>query len=249
MIEFRKITKTFNKGKSTELKLYDNLDLKINKGDFICLIGANGSGKSTLLNILCGTEAFEKGEVIVNNQDIKQIASFHRFKNISRVYQDPSLGTAPNLTVYENLALAFQKGKLFNLKLLDYSYRNIITTELKKLNMGMENKADVLVKELSGGQRQALALLMAMINEPEILLLDEHTAALDPKSSAHIMALTHRMVSERNLTTIMVTHNLEDALKYGNRIVQLGNGGVLRDITGSDKKTMDYQALNKKFVL
>lgn len=245
MITFKNISKVFNKNKDNQFTLFDDLNLTVNEGDFISLLGANGSGKSTLLNVLCGTETIDEGALYIGTETITPLPSFERFKRISRVYQDPTVGTAPNLTVYENLALALNKGKLFNLRRLGKSDEALILNELKKLNMGLDQKVDVPVKELSGGQRQALSLLMALINEPDILLLDEHTAALDPNSSKHIMKLTHKMVKERKLTTIMVTHNLEDARTYANRIIVLDKQKIAVDLGDRELKEIKKEDLEK----
>lgn len=245
MITFKNISKVFNKNKDNQFTLFHDLDLTVNEGDFISLLGANGSGKSTLLNILCGTETIDEGTLYIGTESVGTHPSFKRFKRISRVYQDPTVGTAPHLTVYENLALALNKGKLFNLRPLGKSDEALILKELKKLNMGLEHKVDVPVKELSGGQRQALSLLMALINEPDILLLDEHTAALDPSSSKYIMKLTYEMVKERNLTTIMVTHNLEDAKTYANRIIVLDKQKIAVDLCNHEVKEIKKEDLEK----
>ena len=245
MITFKNISKVFNKNKDNQFTLFQDLNLTVNEGDFISLLGSNGSGKSTLLNVLCGTETIDEGALYIGTESITPLPSFERFKRISRVYQDPTVGTAPHLTVYENLVLALHKGNLFNLRLLGKSDKALILKELEKLNMGLEQKVDVPVKELSGGQRQALSLLMALMNEPDILLLDEHTAALDPKSSKHIMKLTHEMVKERKLTTIMVTHNLEDARTYANRIIVLDKQKIAVDLCNHEVKGITKEDLER----
>lgn len=249
MLSFKEIDKTFNKGTSTESSLYKDLNLDINNGEFITIIGSNGSGKSTLLNLICGQVKPDNGLIKFDSENLLKTKGFHRFKRISRVYQDPLAGTSPSLTVIENLALASGKGKLFNLrKLSAKNERSKFIEILASLDMNLEDKLDVKVAQLSGGQRQGLSLLMALMNEPDVLLLDEHTAALDPKSSEAIMALTNKMIQERKITTIMVTHNLNHALEYGTRLLMFHEGKIIHDVKAEEKKKLDREKLINMFV-
>lgn len=249
MLFFQNIHKTFNKSTDGELKLYNNLNLQIDEGEFVSIIGSNGSGKSTLFNILCGQIVPDRGEVVFDDVVFNKKKIYERFKEISRVYQDPVAGTSPSLTVLENLSLAHDKGKLLNLKkgvhveLIDH-----FKTLLKTLNLGLEEKLDTKVGQLSGGQRQALSLLMALMNDPKMLLLDEHTAALDPKSSETIMRLTDEMVKKSRITTLMVTHNLQHALDYGDRLIMFHEGEIIFDVKGVDKDRLTRDDLISLFM-
>lgn len=249
MLKFESIQKCFNQGTLGEIHLYKDLNLAIKPGQFVTIIGSNGSGKSTLLNLITGQVAPDYGTVSFNNKNLLKIPHFKRFKKISRVYQDPLAGTAPSLTVLENLCLALNKGKLFSTKkAILKSMSTLFTAQLKMLDMGLEDKLDVRVSKLSGGQRQALSLLMALMNDPELVLLDEHTAALDPKVSESIMKLTHKMVSSKNITTLMVTHNLQHALDYGDRIIMFHEGTVVLDVEGKEKENLTREVLIQKFM-
>ncbi|CAM2836171.1 ABC transporter ATP-binding protein [Erysipelothrix tonsillarum] len=248
MLHLDKISKTFNRNTPMQTALYDNLDLKIEEGEFVTVIGSNGSGKSTLLNLICGQISPDKGMLTFMNENLLKMKNHHRFKTISRVYQDPMAGTSPSLTVLENLSLAKNKGKLMSLsKAIDQDQEAEFIEQLKTLDLGLEDKLDVQVGQLSGGQRQALSLLMALMNNPDLLLLDEHTAALDPKSSESIMKLTQKMVAERNITTIMVTHNLQHALDYGSRLLMFHNGSIINDVNGSQKTELTKEKLLHMF--
>lgn len=249
MLNFNHISKTFNRGTEAEMKLYKDLNLDVRAGEFVTIIGSNGSGKSTLFNLLCGQISPDQGDMMFNNQDISKIKVHNRFKEISRVYQDPVAGTAPSLTIMENLSLAYDKGQLMNLrKGIQKDKQSYFKELLKELNLGLENKLDAKVGQLSGGQRQALSLLMALMNDPKLLLLDEHTAALDPKSSEIIMKLTNKMVQDRDITTLMVTHNLQHALEYGTRLVMFHQGKIIFDVQGADKKALTRDDLISLFM-
>lgn len=249
MLRFHNISKTFNKNTEAELNLYDNLNLEVDEGEFVTIIGSNGSGKSTLFNVLCGQIAQETGKVIFEDKEIQNQKTHNRFKEISRVYQDPVAGTAPSLTILENLSMAFDKGKLMNFrKGVRFDKIEYFKELLKELDLGLEDKLHAKVGQLSGGQRQALSLLMALMNEPKVLLLDEHTAALDPKSSEIIMKLTEKMVAEREITTLMVTHNLQHALDYGTRLVMFHEGDIIFDVKGTDKKQLTRDDLISLFM-
>ena len=239
MLEIRNMTKTYNPGTVTELKLFQGFDLTVPDGQFISIVGSNGSGKTSLLNILCGSISLDSGDVLIDGKSIRRQKDFQRYASIGRVYQNPSLGTCPNLTMLENLSLADNKGKKFGLgfgvnkKRMDF-YRE----QLSGLGLGLEDKLNVKMGSLSGGQRQAVALLMATMTPLKVLILDEHTAALDPKTAETIMVLTGKVVTEKNLTALMVTHNLRYALEYGDRLLMLDRGKIVVDKAGEEKAAM-----------
>lgn len=239
MLEIRNMTKTYNPGTVTELKLFQGFDLTVPDGQFISIVGSNGSGKTSLLNILCGSIPLDSGDVLIDGKSIRRQKDFQRYASIGRVYQNPSLGTCPNLTMLENLSLADNKGKKFGLgfgvnkKRMDF-YRE----QLSGLGLGLEDKLNVKMGSLSGGQRQAVALLMATMTPLKFLILDEHTAALDPKTAETIMVLTGKVVKEKNLTALMVTHNLRYALEYGDRLLMLDRGKIVVDKAGEEKAAM-----------
>ena len=214
MLELRNIRKVYNAGSITELKLFDDFSLTVDDGEFVSVIGSNGSGKTSLLNIICGSIPIESGDVLVGGKSIAKEKDFVRCRRIGRVYQNPSLGTSPNLTMLENLSLADNKGKSFGLRFgINKKRIDYYTEQLASLGLGLEDKLNVKMGALSGGQRQAVALLMATMTPLEFLILDEHTAALDPKTAEVIMQLTDRVVREKGLTAIMVTHNLRYAVE------------------------------------
>lgn len=236
MLELRDITKIYNPGTVTEQKLFDHFSLTVEDGQFVSIVGSNGSGKTSLLNIICGSIGIEGGDVLMDGKSISKLKDYQRYASMGRVYQDPSAGTCPNLTVLENLSLADNKGKPFGLgrginrrRVADYR------EQLAGLGLGLEDKLDVRMGALSGGQRQAVALLMATMTPLRFLILDEHTAALDPKTAEVIMVLTDKMVREKGLTAMMVTHNLRYAAEYGDRILMMRQGQVVLDRAGADK--------------
>ena len=237
MLEVRDITKTYNPGTVTELRLFDHFSLSVEEGQFVAIVGSNGSGKTSLLNIICGSIPIDSGDVLVGGKSIAKLRDYQRYATMGRVYQDPALGTAPNMTMLENLSLADNKGKPFNLtrgvnkKRIDY-YRQ----GRAGLGLGLEDKLNVKMGSLSGGQRQAVALLMATMTPLQFLILDEHTAALDPKTADIIMELTDRVVREKQLTAMMVTHNLRYAVEYGDRILMMSQGHVVMDKAGEEKR-------------
>lgn len=239
MLELLNINKYYNPGSVNEMCLFQNFNLTINDGDFVSVVGSNGSGKTSLLNIICGSIDIDSGEILINKNNINGEKEYIRHQNIGRVYQNPAMGTCPAMTILENMSLADNKGKAFNLKFgtnkkrIDY-YREL----LSKLNLGLEDKLNIKVASLSGGQRQAMALLMSTMTPIKFLILDEHTAALDPKTAELIMDLTDKIVKEKRITTIMVTHNLRYALEYGNRIIMLHQGNVIFDKAGGAKKEL-----------
>ncbi len=246
----KNIQKYYNKGTANETCLFHGFSLTIQDGEFISVVGSNGSGKTSLLNLICGSIPVDGGSIIMNGKDITGMKEFRRQKKIGRVFQNPALGTCPSMTILENMSLADQKGKKFGLtpgtdKKRVESYRE----SLSHLNLGLENKLDVKVSALSGGQRQALALLMAVMSPIEFLLLDEHTAALDPKTAELIMKLTRQIVEQKHVTTLMVTHNLRYAAEYGNRLLMMHQGEVVFDKTGEEKEAVNgkkiYEAFNQ----
>lgn len=248
MLELQNITKRFNAGTVDEATVFDGFNFKVENGEFVSVIGSNGSGKTTLLNLICGSLRPDEGKIIFNGKDITSVSEYKRAKIIGRVFQDPKMGTCPDLTILENMALADNKNKAFGLgrcvnkKRLDY-YRSL----LEQCDMGLENRLGVQVGTLSGGQRQALALVIANMTDLELLILDEHIAALDPKSSERVMELTDRLVKKRKITTLMVTHNLRFAVEYGNRLVMMHEGNAVMDIRGEEKENAKVEDLLEVF--
>ena len=248
ILELKDITKIFNKGTVNEATIFNGFNLSVEKGEFVSIVGSNGSGKTTLLNIISGNIPIEGGQLLLNGQDISKQKEYIRARKIGRVFQDPSKGTASTMTIAENMALAENKGKLYGLtrglnkkKIEEYKQM------LRSLNLGLEDKINVEVGALSGGQRQALTLLLATMTPIDLLLLDEHTAALDPKTSQDIMDLTNRIVQEKQITTLMVTHNLRFAVEYGSRLMMFNKGEVVIDKDGEDKKKLVVDDLLKTF--
>ena len=244
MLELRNITKRFNAGTVDETTVFDGFDFKVEDGDFVSVIGSNGSGKTTLLNLICGSLHPDEGKIIFNDRDITNVSEYKRAKIIGRVFQDPKMGTCPDLTILENMALADNKNKPFGLgrcvnkKRIEY-YRSL----LEQCDMGLENRLGVQVGTLSGGQRQALALVIANMTDLDMLILDEHIAALDPNSSERVMELTDRLVKKHKITTLMVTHNLRFAVAYGNRLVMMHEGNTVVDIRGAEKEKAQVEDL------
>lgn len=248
MLQLENITKLFNKGTVDESTVFDNFNLSVSKGEFVSLIGSNGSGKTTLLNLICGSLKADGGRILFQGKDITDLSEYKRARSIGRVFQDPKAGTCPNLTILENLALADNKNKPFGLgKCVSKKRIDYFKTLLEKTNMGLENRLNVQVGTLSGGQRQALALVIANMSDIDLLILDEHTAALDPKSSETIMQLTDRFIQESSITTIMVTHNLRFAVEYGSRLIMLHEGKSVVDLSGADKANANVDDLLKVF--
>lgn len=239
MIEFQHIKKKFNVGTPDETTLFEDFNFKVNDGEFVSVVGSNGSGKTSMLNLLCGTLAVDGGDIFIGQKNVTKMTEYIRAKYIGRVFQDPQKGGASNLTILENMALADNKNKSFSLtqaisrKRIDY-YKTL----LAGCSMGLENRLNVPVGSLSGGQRQALALVIANMSDIDILVLDEHTAALDPKSSERIMELTDKFVRERGITTLMVTHNLRHAVSYGDRLVMMDKGHIILDKSGEEKSQL-----------
>lgn len=240
MLELRHVHKYYNPGTVNEMLLFDDFNLTIDDGQFVSVIGSNGSGKTSMLNLICGSIDMDAGEILVDGKNIGREKEYRRNHYIGRVYQNPAMGTCPSMTIAENMALADNKGRLYALRpgknkaRLDY-YRD----NLKLLGLGLEDKLDVKVGVLSGGQRQAMALLMSTLTPIRFLILDEHTAALDPKTAALIMELTDKVVREKKLTTIMVTHNLRYAVQYGDRLIMMHQGRAVLDCKDEEKHGMD----------
>ncbi len=248
MLELKNINKYYNPGTVNEMCLFDRFNFTVKDQEFVSVVGSNGSGKTSMLNIICGSIPVDNGSISINSADISGIPEFKRLKRIGRVYQNPAMGTCPNMTILENMSLADNKGKSFNLKWgtnkerIDY-YRE----SLKTLNLGLEDKLQIPVGSLSGGQRQAMALLMSTMTPIEFLILDEHTAALDPKTADLIMELTDKIVKEKHLTTIMVTHNLRYAVEYGNRLIMMHRGEIVIDKSGAEKASLMIENILDKF--
>lgn len=236
MLELKNIHKVFNPHTVNEQTLFQDFNVTIPEGDFISVVGSNGSGKTSMLNLICGTLEADSGQIIINGTDISKQKDYVRHRRIGRVYQDPAKGTCPSMNILENLSIADNKGKFYGLTRGTNKARiNDYKDMLRGLNLGLEDKFNVPVGSLSGGQRQALALIMATLQPIEFLILDEHTAALDPKTAEIIMELTDQIVKEKKVTTIMVTHNLRYAVEYGNRILMMHQGNIILDKSGEEK--------------
>ena len=239
MLEIKNVSKTFNPGTINEKRALTDLSLSLNDGDFVTVIGGNGAGKSTLLNAVAGVWPVDSGSILIDGEDVTGMPEYKRAKYIGRVFQDPMMGTAPNMQIEENLALAYRRGKKRGLKWgVTAAEREIYRAKLATLGLGLEDRLTAKVGLLSGGQRQALTLLMASLKQPKLLLLDEHTAALDPKTADKVLALSDQIVQENNLTTLMITHNMKDAIAHGNRLIMMDAGRVVVDISGEDKKKL-----------
>jgi len=239
MLELRGINKTFNAGTVNEKVAIKDLSLTLKDGDFVTVIGGNGAGKSTMLNLIAGVMPVDSGKIIANGRDITGLPDFKRASLLGRVFQDPMMGTSANMLIEENLALANRRGKRRGLRWgITEEERESFKKLLSTLNLGLEDRLSTKVGLLSGGQRQALTLLMAVLRKPDLLLLDEHTAALDPKTAAKVLEMTDRIVSQNSLTTLMVTHNMKDAIEHGNRLVMMDAGRIVVDISGEEKKNL-----------
>lgn len=248
MLKLSHVKKTFNRGTVTEKRALTGVDLELADGDFVTIIGGNGAGKSTLLNMIAGVYPIDSGTVELDGEDISRLSEPARAKYLGRVFQDPMRGTAADMQIDENLALARRRGQHRGLRWgITKDERAEYHELLKTLDLGLEERMSAKVGLLSGGQRQALTLLMATLTNPRVLLLDEHTAALDPKTAAKVLALTEQIVAERKLTTLMVTHNMNDAIRMGNRLIMMGDGHVIYDVSGEEKKNLTVPDLLKKF--
>lgn len=244
MIELQSIYKSYNKGSANENQLLSDFNLTVKQNEFTLIVGSNGSGKTTLLNLLAGNIFPDNGKIILNGNDITGLKDFQRSKWIARIFQDPLAGTAPELTILENFRLASLRTHSKSLKLgIDQSFRDSIRSKVAGLGLGLEDKLDQKIGLLSGGQRQALTLLMATSDETHLLLLDEPVAALDPKTSTVIMKLADELISKSKLTAIMVTHSMRDVMEYGDRLIMLKNGKIDRDLSGTTKKNIQLNEL------
>ncbi len=248
MLELKNVQLTFNKGTATEKRALCGVDLTLKDGDFVTVIGGNGAGKSTMLNVIAGVFPVDDGKIILDGKDVTGLREFKRAAYMSRVFQDPLSGTAANMNIEENLALASRRGKKRGLK---WGMSKTELEEYKRLlaglELGLETRTGQKVGTLSGGQRQALTLLMASLASPKLLLLDEHTAALDPKTAKKVLSLTDEIISKEKLTAIMITHNMNDAIAHGNRLVMMNAGKVIYDVEGEEKKRLTISDLLDKF--
>ena len=248
MLELKHIMKTFNAGTVNEKKALNDLSLTLNDGDFVTVIGGNGAGKSTMLNMIAGVYPVDSGSVIIDGQDVTNLPVHKRAKYLGRVFQDPMMGTAADLWIEENLAIAARRGKHRSLRwAIKAAERANFKKMLEGLDLGLENRLSTKVKLLSGGQRQALTLLMATMNKPKLLLLDEHTAALDPKTAANVLRLSDKFIEEDGLTALMVTHNMRDAIAHGNRLIMMNAGKIILDVSGEDKRKLTVEDLLDAF--
>ena len=248
MLELKGVSKTFNMGTVNEKKALVDIDFTIEDGDFITVIGGNGAGKSTLLNVIAGVYTPESGSIVLAGKDITRLPEHKRAKYLGRVFQDPMTGTAASMEIQENLALAYRRGKLRGLRWgVPKKEKAFFKQQLAFLGLGLEDRMTAKVGLLSGGQRQALTLLMATLKKPELLLLDEHTAALDPKTAARGLEVTEEIASRENLTTLMITHNMRDAIRYGNRLIMMHEGKIIYDVKGEEKQKLTVAELLDKF--
>jgi putative ABC transport system ATP-binding protein len=248
MLEMTNVCKTFNAGTINEKRALIDIRLRLETGDFVTVIGGNGAGKSTLLNLVAGVFPCDRGSVVLDGTDITRQPEYMRAKLLGRVFQDPMRGTASEMGIEENLAMAYRRGKRRTLRWgITGREREFYRERLKKLGLGLEDRMSSKVGLLSGGQRQALTLLMATLQKPKLLLLDEHTAALDPRTAKNILELTGEIVAEDRLTTMMVTHNMRDAIRYGNRLIMMDEGRIIYDIAGEEKRELEVEDLLKKF--
>lgn len=248
MLELQHIHKYYNPGTINEMCLFEDFNLTIEKGQFVSVVGSNGSGKTSMLNLICGSIELDQGKILMDGKDITKEKEYRRLKRIGRVYQNPSMGTCPNMTILENMSMADNKGKMYGLRMGTNKNRiENYKEQLRQLNLGLEDKLDTKVGSLSGGQRQAMSLVMSTMTPIDFLILDEHTAALDPKTADLIMELTDKIVTEKKLTTIMVTHNLRYAVEYGDRLVMMHQGNAIMDLAGADKKAIKVETILDKF--
>ena len=248
MLEIKNVYKTFNAGTVNEKRALKNLNLSVADGEFVTVIGGNGAGKSTMLNTITGAYTVDYGSVEIDGVDVTKLPEHKRAQFIGRVFQDPMMGTAANMQIEENLALAARRGKKRGLRIgITNAEREEYKKQLATLGLGLEDRMTAKVGLLSGGQRQALTLLMATLQKPKLLLLDEHTAALDPKTAAKVLETTQRIVEENKLTTIMITHNMRDAITYGNRLIMMYDGHVVVDVSGEEKKKLTVEQLLNLF--
>ena len=248
MLKITGLYKVFNPGTVNEKVALKNISLHLEEGDFVTLIGGNGAGKSTLLNCVAGVYPADGGSIILDGKDITKLPEHKRAAMLCRVFQDPMVGTAANMWLEETLALAYRRGQRRTLKWgITNKERQLYKELLSRLDLGLENRLSTKVGLLSGGQRQAVTLLMATLKKPKLLLLDEHTAALDPKTAQKVLEMTDQLVTEGNLTTLMITHNMRDAIRYGNRLIMMHDGQIILDIKGEEKKNLTVEDLLSRF--
>ncbi len=237
MIELRGVSKTYNPGTVTELCLFEDFNLTVKDGEFVSVVGSNGSGKTSMLNIICGSIPVSDGDVLIDGKSINSLHEYERYRHIGRVYQNPAAGTCPSMSILENMSLADNKGKRYGLSFgVNNARKEYYREQLSTLGLGLEDKLNVKMGSLSGGQRQAVSLLMATMTPIEFLILDEHTAALDPHTAEIIMELTDKIIREKHLTAIMVTHNLRYAVEYGTRLLMMDRGHIILDRSGKEKQ-------------
>ena len=248
MLEIKDLHKTFNIGTINEKVALDGVNLNLNSGDFVTIIGGNGAGKSTTLNAIAGVWPVDQGKVIVDGVDITRLPEHKRAVHLGRVFQDPMIGTASTMSIEENMAIAARRGERRGLRWgISRKEREFYKEQLKELDLGLEERLTTKVGLLSGGQRQAITLLMASLKKPKLLLLDEHTAALDPKTAAKVLEISDKIIQEHNLTAMMVTHNMKDAIAHGNRLIMMHEGKVIYDVAGEEKKKLHVSDLLAKF--
>ena len=248
VLEVRNVSKTFNQGTVNEKRALLDVSLRLNPGDFVTVIGGNGAGKSTLMNAVAGTCFVDTGEILIDGRDVTRLPEYRRAAYLGRVFQDPSYGTAATMEIQENLALAKRRGKKRFLRAgITRDEREEYHELLKTLGLGLEDRMTTKVGLLSGGQRQSLTLLMATLVRPKLLLLDEHTAALDPKTARNVLKITDQIVSRDHLTTLMITHNMKDAIRHGNRLIMMNEGKIILDISGEEKEKLTVHILLEQF--
>ena len=248
MLKIQNIYKTFNRGTVNEKRALNGVDLELNEGDFVTIIGGNGAGKSTLLNSICGVFPVDSGRIVIDGSDVTRLPEHKRAKFLGRVFQDPMMGTAADMWIEENMSLAYRRGQSRGLKwAITGKERKMYKELLSHLGLGLEDRLSSKVGLLSGGQRQALTLLMAVMRKPKLLLLDEHTAALDPKTAENVLRLSEKFINEDNLTAMMITHNMKDAITHGNRLIMMHEGRIIYDVSGEEKKKLTVDDLLKKF--
>ncbi|MCH5187728.1 MAG: ABC transporter ATP-binding protein [Oscillospiraceae bacterium] len=248
MLKVNNVYKTFNKGTVNEKRALNGVDLELKAGDFVTIIGGNGAGKSTLLNSICGVFTVDRGSIVIDGVDVTKLPEHKRAKYLGRVFQDPMMGTAADMWIEENMSLALRRGKVRGLKwAITNKERAMYKEMLSHLGLGLENRLSSKVGLLSGGQRQALTLLMAVMQKPKLLLLDEHTAALDPKTAETVLSLSEKFIAEESLTAMMITHNMNDAITHGNRLIMMNDGKIIYSASGEEKKKLTVDDLLKKF--
>ena len=248
MLEIQDLHKTFNIGTINEKVALDGVNLQLNEGDFVTIIGGNGAGKSTTLNAIAGTWPVDRGKILIDGKDITRLSEHKRAAYLGRVFQDPMIGTAATMGIEENMAIAAKRGERRSLRWgISKAQREAFRKKLAELNLGLEDRMGSKVGLLSGGQRQAITLLMAALKKPKLLLLDEHTAALDPKTAAKVLEISDKIIAENGLTAMMVTHNMKDAIAHGNRLIMMHEGRVIYDVSGEEKKKLHVSDLLAKF--